>query len=137
MPALYISDRSAIAVAVAVAEYEQDLAIRPGMLCAYETTVAGILDLRDGSTCSNTGIDQADLRCPWKQIAFIEKRRPPTWDIARRPYDAGAAGIRVPSVQVPEGVNLVLWRWNDTPNRKVIALDPIGDLPKDQKSWQP
>jgi RES domain-containing protein len=62
--------------------------------------------------------------------------RQPTWDIARRLLGQGAAGIRVPSVQAP-GVDLVLWRWNDAPDRRVEALDPLGDLPKYQSSWPP
>jgi len=62
-------------------------------------------------------------------------RHGPTWDIARRLHDSGAAGVLVPSVQAA-GSNLVLWRWNDAPGRRVAALDPIGDLPKDQSSWR-
>jgi RES domain-containing protein len=131
MPALYMSEQ----FATAIAEYEQDLGIRPGTLCAYDVTVGQVVDLCDAETRSAARVDPDDLRCPWKKYAFIDKTRPPTWDIARRLFDAGASGIRVPSVQAVGGVNLVLWRWNDTPDRAVVALDPLGDLPKDQSSW--
>ena len=31
-------------------------------------------------------------------------------------------------------INLVLWRWNDTAEHRVDLLDPLRDLPGDQKS---
>jgi RES domain-containing protein len=130
MPALYMSEQ----FATAIAEYEQDLGIRPGTLCAYDADVAGVVDLCDAGTRAAAGIDLDALRCPWKKIAFVDRSRPPTWDIAKRLFDAGAAGIRVPSVQPVGGANLVLWRWNDAPGSHVVALDPLGDLPKNQSS---
>jgi hypothetical protein len=27
----------------------------------------------------------------------------------------------------------VLWRWNDSPERRLEALDPSGDLPRDRE----
>jgi RES domain-containing protein len=129
--ALYMSEQ----FETAVAEYEQDLGIRPGTLCAYEVDVAGVVDLVDVAVCRKLAVTAADLRCPWKQITFVDKERPPSWDIARRLLGLGAAGVRVPSVQPIGGANLVLWRWNDAPERKVEALDPMRDLPKDQSSW--
>lgn len=131
MPALYMSAE----FATAVAEYEQDLGIRPGTLCAYDVSVVSIVDLCEPETRRAAEIDLGDLRCPWKRIAFIDKGRPPTWDIARRLYDRGVNGIRVPSMQLSGGTNLVLWRWNDAPDRTVRALNPLADLPKDQASY--
>jgi RES domain-containing protein len=131
MAALYMSKQ----FATAIAEYEQDLGIRPGTLCAYDVTADQVVDLCDAETRSAAGVEADALRCPWKKIAFIDKARPPTWDIARRLFDAGASGIRVPSVQAVGGINLVLWRWNDAPKRTIVALDPLGDLPKNQSSW--
>jgi RES domain-containing protein len=131
MAALYISEQ----IATAIGEYEQELGIRPGTLCAYDTDVTGVVDFCDTAVRAAAGVSPDDLRCPWKKIAFVAKSRPPTWDVAMRLFDAGATGIRVPSVQAIGGVNLVLWRWNDAPGRTVIALDPIGDLPRDQSSW--
>ncbi len=131
MPALYMSAR----FETAVAEYEQELGIRPGTLCAYRTDISGIVDLCDEKIRRSANMEERDLDCPWKEIALIERRRPPTWDIARRLYEAGAAGVLVPSIRWPSGVNLVLWRWNDADDRRVTALDPLRDLPRDQSSW--
>jgi RES domain-containing protein len=133
MAALYMSEQ----FATAMAEYEQDLGFRPGTLCVYDVDVAGVVDLCDVAIRATAGINLDDLRCPWKKIAFVAKNRPPTWEFARRLFDAGASGVRVPSVQSVGGANLVLWRWNDAPDRKVVALDPLGDLPRDQSSWRP
>jgi RES domain-containing protein len=131
--ALYMSER----FETAVAEYEQDLGIRPGTLCAHAVDMAGIVNLGDAAVCRELAITAADLRCPWKQIAFVAGGRPPSWDIARRLFDLGAAGVSVPSVQPIGGANLVLWRWNDASERKVEALDPLRDLPRDRTSWPP
>lgn len=130
-PALYMSE----AHATAIVEYEQELGFRPGTLCAYEVDVSGIVDLADPRVCQALGIAPVDLRCAWQEIVFARRTRPPSWDIAARLYSAGAAGARVPSVR-HEGANLVLWRWNDDPKRTVKAIDPLGDLPKDQSSWR-
>jgi RES domain-containing protein len=121
MPALYMSRQ----IVTAIAEYEQDPGVRPGTLCAYDVDVAGIVVLRDARVCGDAGIDPGDLRCAWKQIAFVANRRPPTRDNASRLFDAGAAGILVASVQSLGGTNLVLWRWKDAPDRTVVRLDPL------------
>ncbi|KAA2235739.1 RES family NAD+ phosphorylase [Salinarimonas soli] len=131
-PALYMSE----AFTMAVAEYEQDLGIRPGMLCAYDVEAGGILDLTDPATLAALGTTPADLAAPWKQIALIERGRPPTWDLAGRLIEAGAIGVRVPSTRAA-GANLVLWRWNTALGARVAALDPLGDLPRSPRSWEP
>lgn len=130
--ALYMSET----FATAIAEYEQDLGIRPGTLCAYDVDSGWIVDFGDEGACRLLGVTRDDLLCPWKQIALIEHRRPPTLDIIRRLLDHGDAGVRVPSARAG-GCNLVLWRWNDAATSRVAALDPLGDLPRDQRSWQP
>jgi RES domain-containing protein len=131
LPALYMSEE----FSTAVAEYEQDLGIRPGTLCAYDVQSKRIADLADARTLETLGIDTAALRGPWKHIAFVEKRAPPTWSIAEGLMKMDVEGIRVPSVQAV-GFNLVLWRWNIEGTTKVAALDPLRDLPADQSSWK-
>jgi RES domain-containing protein len=119
----------------AVAEYEQELGIRPGTFCAYDVDVAGILDLRRPEVLTACGI-APDLRfAPWKGILLVEGRRPPAWDAVDQLIAAGIAGILVPSTRLPGDTNLVLWRWNDSPDRVVTALEPQRDLPADQSSW--
>ena len=129
MNALYMSGD----FVTAIAEYEQDLGIRPGTLCAYQVDLAGIVDLCDPATRS-AGAETTDLGCPWKHIALVLRQRPPTWELATRLAEDGAAGLRVPSTRAAAGINLVLWRWNDSAERRVDVLDPLHDLPHDQKS---
>lgn len=131
-PALYLSED----LNTAVAEYEQDLGTRPGTFCAYQIRIAGMVDLTRPEARDACGIAEQELLYPWKKIAFIEGRRPPTWDLAGRLFTAGFAGVRVPSARQPGGVNIVLWRWNDHPDRQITAHDPQGDLPRNQDSWR-
>ena len=120
----------------AVAEYEQDLGIRPGTLCAYEVDIAGVVDLCDPASQRAAGVEATDLACPWKHMALVLRQRPPSWDLATRLIDEGIGGIRVPSVRSAHGVNLVLWRWGDSAERRVQVLDPLRDPPRDQESWR-
>jgi RES domain-containing protein len=129
--ALYMSEE----FSTSVAEYEQDLGIRPGTLCAYDVESERIVDLADARTLHELGVDAGALRAPWKHVAFVEKREPPTWSLAKRLLKENIDGIRVPSVQAA-GSNLVLWRWNIERAAKVAALDPLRDLPADQSSWK-
>ncbi|WP_052672490.1 RES family NAD+ phosphorylase [Aliterella atlantica] len=129
--ALYISED----YVTAISEYEQDLGIRPGTLCAYDVDVSGVVDLASPEVQAICGVNTVILACAWKQIWLIEKQRPPTWELAERLIAENYAGIRVPSVQDKSGVNIVLWYWNDAPNRHISVLDPRTDLPLDQSSW--
>lgn len=131
-PALYMSED----FTTAIAEYEADLGIRPGTLCAYDVAAGGVLDLTDPATLAALDVAPTDLAAPWKQIALVEGGVPPTWRLAERLIAAGCTGVRVPSVRGP-GANLVLWRWNDGAGATVAALDPLGDLPRNPRSWEP
>jgi len=128
--ALYMSEE----FTTAIAEYEQDLGIRPGTLCAYEVEGARIADLGDARTLAALGLTENDLRAPWKQMAFIENKTPPTWLLQKRLLKEGVVGVRAPSVR-SRGFNLILWRWNEADGPRARALDPLSDLPKDQRSW--
>lgn len=131
MPALYMSAD----LATAVAEYEQELGIRPGTFCAYDVDIAGVLDLCDPAVLAAAGNDPDARFEPWKSTLLVRGQRPRGWDIAERLTAAGVAGILVPSTRLAGGANLILWRWNDAADRAVTALDPQRDLPRDQSSW--
>lgn len=130
-PALYMSED----FVTAIAEYEQDLGIRPGTLCAYEVESDRIVDLTDLHTRTALGFDDVALHAQWKQLVFIEKREPPGWPLAERLIAEGAHGLRAPSIQT-NGFNLILWRWNTDGGARVSALDPLRDLPSNQSSWR-
>ncbi len=132
MPALYMSRQ----LMTAVAEYQQDLGTRPGTFCAYDVDSDGIADLTDSKTLAALEAGPAVLEAPWKRMAFIENKRPPTWDLVVDLIGRGAIGLLARSVQDTSGVHLVLWKWNDSPSRRVAAIDPETELPRDQSSWQ-
>jgi RES domain-containing protein len=122
-------------LSTAVAEYEQELGIRPGTFCAYDVAVAGVLDLLDLAVLAACDIDPATRFAAWKADLLLARRPPESWTVATRLMAAGIAGILVPSTRLSGGTNLVLWRWNDGADRVVTALDPQRDLPQDQSSW--
>jgi RES domain-containing protein len=130
MATLYLSEE----LLTAVADYEQELGIRPGTFCAYDVNVSGVVDLVDEGVRATMSIALDDLLGPWQEIAFVRGEQPPTWHLAQRLRTEGCAGARVPSVVLPDAANLVLWRWNDVPDRQVVAHDPLGDLPVDQSA---
>lgn len=79
VPALYMFED----FVTAIAEYEQDLGIRPGTLCAYQVDLDGIVDLTDADARAAVGVEPSDLIAPWKTIALIDGKRPPTWTLPR------------------------------------------------------
>ena len=128
--ALYISED----YITAISEYEQELGIRPGTLCAYDVDVNEVVDLVDPQIQAMCSINATILSCAWKEIWLVHKQRPPTWEFAER-LKENYAGVRVPSVQHKNGVNVVLWYWNDCSERHISILVPRTDLPLDQSSW--
>jgi RES domain-containing protein len=128
--ALSLSDNHA----TAIAEYQQDLP-RPGTLTAYDVDAPDILDLADLAVRQAIGLDEPFLRQPWKHMRDVKRQRPSCWDFVAVVAADGWHGLRAPSVQA-SGTNLVLWRWNETDAPAVRHIDPLGDLPRDQASWQ-
>jgi len=126
---LYVSD----SYGTAIAEYHQNLP-RPGTLAAYDIKGGRVLDLADTAIQCAIGIDAGFLRQPWKTLRNIQKMRPPAWDFANAAHSAGWHGLRVPSVQA-SGLNLVLWKWNQGDAPRIECFDPLGDLPRNQTSW--
>ncbi len=118
-------------------EYQQGLPGRPGTLCAFDLDLQGIVDLADPSGLDRWGVDPHALSAPWKTYRE-QGRDAPGWLLCDALLAAGVTGMRVLSLATcgRQGVNLVLWRWNDDPQRRVAAFDPQGDLPVDAKSWR-
>jgi RES domain-containing protein len=132
IPAQYLSAE----LTTAVAEYEQDIGIRPGTFCAYNVKVDRVFDLTSVDVLASLGVEPAERFAPWKTMLLVERREPPGWRIAESLIVLGANGALVPSVRPAGGTNLILWRWNGSSDRVVVALDPQTDLPRDQSSWR-
>jgi RES domain-containing protein len=118
VPALYMSET----LETAVAEYQQELGVRPGTFVVYEVAGARAADLIDGRAAR-----LEEILGPWKELAFVQRAEPATWRMAddlRYRFD----GVRVPSARHAGGVNLVLWRWNEAGGPRVTFFDPNEEL---------
>ena len=108
----------------------------PLTIYTYDVDVVDIVDLCDDASCKSAAVTMHDLSCPWA-LDLAEGREPASWSVAKQLIARGVAGILVPSFA--RGArsnmhNLVLWKWSaDLPHRVVIH-DPLGQLPKDQRS---
>ena len=60
----------------AISEYEQDLGIRPGTLCAYDVEVSGVVELIAPEVQAMCFVNTAILSCAWKEIWLVQKQRP-------------------------------------------------------------
>jgi RES domain-containing protein len=135
VPALYL----ALDVMTAIKEANQGFArkIEPCVLCAYDVDCEDIVDLRNEEARTAASVALEDMASGWYSF-LAENREPPSWRVARRLIDEGAAGILAPSF-APGAVrgndNLVLWDWSDKPPRRIVVIDPSGRLPKNQLSW--
>lgn len=110
----------------------------PLTVCSYDVDVEDIVDLRTGRARAAEGIDMSALSCAWAYDR-MQGRTPPSWDVARRLIENGAAGILVPCFAngaTADMTNLVLWRWGAALPHLVRVFDPRGRLPKDQSSWE-
>lgn len=135
-PALYTSLR----VETAWLEAQQGFAFKaqPMTMCAYEVDCAGLLDLTDPQVLAAEHIDPAELACAWEDLA--SNRQPvPSWALSERLIASGITGVRVPSFAArarSDDINLVFWRWGDTPPHSVQVIDALGRLPQDDSSWR-
>jgi RES domain-containing protein len=137
LPALYL----ALDLVTAVKEANQGLArkIEPCVLCSYDVDCEDIADLRTEQSRAEHGVEFQDISCAW--FSFLaDGKDPPSWQVARRFFGAGWAGILAPSFApgaTTDDQDLILWRWSDRPPCRVTVFDPSGRLPKDQLSWSP
>ena len=136
MEALYTSLRPE----TAWLEAQQGFAFKaqPMTLCAYRVDCEDVLDLTDAAVLVARNVSAADLACPWADLH--DRGLPvPSWAIARRLAEAGAAAVLVPSFApgaVPgRDVNAIFWRWSDRPPHRVKVVDDHGRLPRDRRSW--
>lgn len=135
LPALYFS----LTIEGAIAEAAQGFGhkLEPLTICMYEVDCENIVDLQQEMDRVAADVPFAEMACAWA-LDLSDGREPPSWRIARRLIDKGAAGILVPSFAHgarPEMTNLVLWKWTPQLPHKVTVHDPGGRLPKDRKSW--
>ena len=136
IPALYLAG----SVVGAVTEASQGFVhkLEPCVLCTYEVDCEDIVDLRDDAGQAAEGVSGDDLACAWMFVA-LTGGTPPTWTLADRLMERGAAGVLTPSFArgaQKDAWNIVLWRWTSRRPHRCRVYDPAGRLPKDQASWR-
>jgi RES domain-containing protein len=96
-----------------------------------------IVDLTDPIEIANLRVTEDGIGCAWEKLATA-KSRPPSWALAQRLINRGAAGIQVrrfaPGAAVSD-TNAVVLRWSDAPH-KVTVIDSLARLPVDNSSWR-
>ncbi|HEX6861053.1 MAG TPA: RES domain-containing protein [Caulobacteraceae bacterium] len=123
--ALYLSAE----LETAVAEYQQELNTRPGTFVAYDVAGARVASIVEPRRLREVGLEAGDAVAPWKEIAWVRKQTPAGWALFDK-LEGRADGLLVPSAQRVGGVNLVLWRWNETGGPTVSHHDPREELPR-------
>jgi RES domain-containing protein len=120
----------------ALAEYMQGSSLpRPATLAAYEVDLLDVIDLSGGFDAGVWASQWASWNCDWRWIARVERRSPPSWQLADEAIRSGAAGVLFPSTHDETGTNLVIFSANLTDADQVSVHDPDGMLPRDQRSW--
>ncbi len=136
VPALYTSLR----METAWLEAQQGFAFKPQPLtvCAYEVDCEAMLDLTDPAVRHEHGVADADLACPWEDLAD-RGEVPPSWRLAQRLIAEGAAGVAAPCF-APGATNLdrnlVFWRWSADLPCRVCLIDDEKRLPANDLSWR-
>jgi RES domain-containing protein len=130
--ALYLSR----APQTALEEYRQGASITPpATLAAYKVTLEDVADLSAGYDPAIWPAEWADWSCSWRNIARIDRKVPPSWNLADALITAGCRGLLFPSLRHAGGTNLVVFSANLTLKDVVEVYDPDGRLPHDQSSW--
>lgn len=132
--ALYLS----MSAQTALEEYRQAASITPpATLAAYRVTLDAVADLSAGFDPDYWEPGWALWDCSWRSIARIDRKTPPSWELADVVLSSGLSGILFPSLRHPGGTNLVVFPANRSANDSVAVHDPDGLLPRDQSSWRP
>lgn len=97
-----------------------------------------MLDLTIIEERARLGVNDAELSCPWEDMA-AQGTVPPSWTLGQRLIETGIAGILVRSFAhgaTLVDINAVFWRWSDVRPHQVRVIDDFGRLPKDDASWR-
>lgn len=130
--ALYLS----IELDTALAEYQQTSKyLPPGTMVSYDVIAEEVVDFSKGYSAKDWDPLWQDFGCDWRKMVFDLKIEPPTWVLYDMVISAGYQGVIFPSVAKPGGSNIVIYHAALKAGDKLEAIDPNGDLPKNQSSW--
>jgi RES domain-containing protein len=131
--ALYLSAEAP----TALAEYQQTSPfLPPGTMVSYTVSAAKVVDFSGGYAATAWAPLWQDFDCDWRKLVFKDKIEPPTWVLYDMVVAAGCQGVLFPSVASPGGKNLVVYNAMLGATDLLDAIDPTGQLPKNQSSWK-
>jgi RES domain-containing protein len=122
------------------AEAQQAFAFKaqPLTLCAYRADMSDVLDLTDPGTREACAASEDQLACAWEDLSS-RKLVPPSWSLAIRLREAGAAALIVPSfasAATSRDKNMIFFSWSPDLPHQLSVIDDDGRLPRDQSSWE-
>ena len=121
-PALYTS----LSIMTALREANQVGSLQPTTLVSYDADIERVFDCRDDDALQVEGMDAAALNDPtWRDQMKIAGEAK-TQAFARKLIVSGYHGILVRSFApgaTRDDLNLVLWRWSDTPPCQLTLID--------------
>lgn len=126
-PALYTS----LSPVTAMREAQQAGGFQPITLVAYRLSASGVFDGTDVESLEAAGTSAAALADPGWREATRARGLAPTQELGERLLREGFAGLIVPSyapgAETGDG-NLVLLRWNSSPDDLLTVIDDEGRL---------
>lgn len=126
-PALYVS----LSVPTALREANQAGSLQPTTLVSYDAEIEDIFDSRDEKALRGEGMDSAALADPSWRDHMKAKGEARTQAFARQLGANGYNGLLVRSFApgANDGdLNLVVWKWGDSPPSRLILVDDENRL---------
>ena len=115
----------------ALREANQVGALQPTTLVAYEAEIENIFDCRDEAGLAAEGMNAAALADSTWREQMKAGGKAKTQTFAMRLIAAGYNGLLVRSFvagSAPQDMNLVLWRWGDSPPTRLVPIDDENRL---------
>ncbi|MBX3598283.1 MAG: RES domain-containing protein [Rhizobiaceae bacterium] len=127
MAALYLS----LSPLAALREANQVGSLQPTTLVSYNADIAKLFDCRAESELARFGMSGAGLAdASWRE-QMRRQGEARTQTFARELVGAGFSGLLVRSFAVgatDDDLNIVLWRWGDSPPALLTLIDDEGRL---------
>jgi RES domain-containing protein len=126
-PALYAS----LSPVTALREANQIGTLQPTMLVAYDADIRPVFDTRNVEGLAAFRMTSEGLASISWRDEMIANGESETQKFARRLIAAGCAALLVPSFArgaSPTDFNLVLWRWGDSTQTRLVLIDDENRL---------
>jgi RES domain-containing protein len=127
VPALYCS----LSIMTAIREANQAGSLQPTVLVSYDAAIDTVFDSTDIAALRDKGIDKTVLSANTWRDEMETKGEARTQALARALIGEGYDGLLIRSFAAgasENDLNLVLWRWGDSPPARLTLIDDEGRL---------